>query len=905
VSTRDQRAPAWRRYLRFWGHDPSSDLDDEFRFHLEARYNEYTAMGLDSIAARAEVERRFGDARRFRAQCARIDSQWAREQSLTERLHTLAGDVRYAARQLLRSPSLSIAAILCFALGIGANTSIFSVVDAVLFRPLPFADPDRLVILGDEIPAFGGGDNGTVSAAEISDYKTLNGRAFANSAIFENGSFVLSGGSEPERVVGTSVSASLFDVLGVKAARGRTFTPDEDAVAAPDVVVLSDALWRTRFGADLNVVGRSTTIEGRPFRIVGVMPRDFAFPLRGLESGIGQLFTPFKLTPDVERARGNVYNTVLIARLAPRVTRQQAEIAAADVSRRFPAMHPDAYSPRHVTIAHVSPLRDRAVGDMKNSLLLLLAAVGLVLLIACINVSSLFLARAASKQREFSVRRALGASRGRLLQQFVTESLLLVAGGAGLGVAFAVWGAHALAARAPGGVLQGYSISVDGRVLAFTAAVTIATALAVSIFPVLQQPEGHLASALRDEARGATGGLARQRTRRTLVVVEIALAVLVAVGAGLMVKSLIQARSADPGFTPDHLVSFRLVLPDYRYRSDADVSRAQRDILARLRAVPGARNASIGSFMPTTGTWHIAATIENQHPEKTPIVLNTLVFPGFFETLGVPIRAGASFDGTEKDESPHVAIVNQSFVKKYFPTSNPIGQRIKWGSRTSPAPWATIVGVSGDVRQVSLDRAVEPAVYMPVAQNDTGFIVGAIRDMAYVVRTEGAPQAMFAALRQTIHDFDPTLPIINMRTQDDNLALSVAGRRFNTGLLAGFALLALVLAAVGIYGLMSFTIVQRTREIGIRLAIGATQFDVLALVVGQGTRLAIVGVTIGLAGAFAFTRVMRSLLFDVSPFDPIAFIGAALLLLAVAALASYLPARRASRVDPQLAIRSE
>ncbi|HEY4129022.1 MAG TPA: FtsX-like permease family protein, partial [Gemmatimonadaceae bacterium] len=499
----------------------------------------------------------------------------------------------------------------------------------------------------------------------------------------------------------------------------------------------------------------------------------------------------------------------------------------------------------------------------------------------------------------------LGASRGRLLQQFITESLPLVIVGAVIGVGFAVWGARAIATHAPDNVLEGYPIAVDLRVLLFTGAITILTALIVSILPVLQQPEGRLASTLREEGRSASGGLARQRGRRLLVVTEIALALIVAIGAGLMVRSLLNARSADPGFNPDHLVAFRLSLPDYRYPGDDELRRAEHEILDRLQALPGIRSATMASASPMAGMWHVALTLEDLNLEKTPLLFSTLTYPSYFETLGIPIHVGRPFTAADNHDGPTVMIVNESFVKKYYPGKTVVGRRVKWGGRTSPAPWATIVGVSGDVRQVSLDTPAELAVYMPVAQNDTGLVVQALRGMAFVVRTEAAPEAMFGALRKTIHDFDPTLPIINMHTVNENLALSVAGRRFNTALLASFAILALVLAAVGIYGLMSFTIVQRTREIGIRLAIGATQRDVLTLVVGQGTRLAIIGSAFGLAGALVLTRVMRSLLFNVSPLDPIAIAAATLLLLGIAALASYWPARRASRIDPQSAIRAD
>ena len=899
------RPPAWRRYLRFWGHDAARDLDDELRFHVETLYDEYIAAGLDPATARAEVDKRFGDLTRFRAQCAAIDSRWTRERHMIERFHLIAADLRYAARQIVRSPSLSIAAILCFALGIGANTSIFSVVNAVLLRPLPFAAPDRLVLLGEELPAFGGGNNGTISAPEYLDYKTLNGRAFAGSAIFDNDSFVLSGNGEPERVTGALVSASLFDVLGMKPAFGRTFLPNEDSPAAADVVVISDALWRRRFSADPALVGRAIKLGDESYRVVGIMPPGFAFPLPGFGDRIADIFAPYKITADVERQRGNVYNARLVARLAPGTTLAGARAAASAVARDLPARHPGSYGPRSQTLVDLFPLREQAVGKVRQSLLVLLAAVAAVLLIACINVSSLLLARASARQRELSVRRALGASGGRLIQQFVAESLLLVALGGALGVAFAVWGARALASRAPDALLAGYHVGVDGTVLRVTALITIATAVAVSLVPALQQNDRGLSSALRDDARGTTGGTGRQRARRTLVVVEFALALVVATSAALMIKSFLNARNVDPGFRPDHLLSFRLNLPDYRYRTPQEVLQFEQDMARRLEALPGARSATVGSFAPMTGTWHIAVSIENVPLAATPIALNTLVLPQYFQTLGIPMRAGGAFTGRETNETPKVAIVSESFATTYFGTTPAIGRRIKWGSPTSPAPWATIVGVAENVRAISLDSPIDPAVYMPAAQQDTGLVTLAMRSMAYVVRTDDDPESMFNAVRRTVHNADPELPIIDLRTMDDVVARSVSARRFNTALLGGFAILALTLAAVGIYGLMAHAVVQRTREIGIRIAVGATPSEVLALVVGQGARLAAVGVVIGLAGALGLTRVMRTLLFDVSPLDPIAFAASALLLIGVAVLATYIPARRAAHIDPQRAIRAD
>jgi len=897
--------PRWRRYLRFWGNDPARDLDDELRFHLQARYDEYLALGMDPAAARAEADRRFGDVGTVRQRCAEIDSQWEKERTVADFVHVAVADLRYAVRQLRRNLSLSIAAILCFALGIGANTSIFSVVDAVLFRPLPFPESERLVLVGEELPAFGGGNFGVISTPEYADYKQLEGRVFESSAIYDNTSFTVTGGGEPERVTGAAVSASLFKVLRVNAALGRTFLPDEDQVGKPSVVVLSDALWRRRFNADTTVVGRPMVVNGVTCTIIGVMSSQFVFPLPGLGSGSADLFEPYWITPAIEKSRGNSYNTALIARLAPDVTLERATRDAQEIATRLPQMHPDAYGQKHTTIARVFSLRERATGEVRRPLLVLLAAVGLVLLIACINVSSLLLAHAATRQREISVRRALGASRSRLVRQFVAESLVLVTLGGALGVAFAVWGAGALAARAPRAMLQGYQISVDARVLLITAGIAVVTALLVSVLPAFQGRDSGLAGSLRDEGRSSSGSVSRQRARRALVISEIALALVVATGAGLMVKSFLNARNVDPGFNPSHLAAFRLGLSDNRYPTSEQVIQFEKSLVERLRGLPGVTSATVATAIPMSGVWNISVSIEGRDLAKIPIAANTLVFPDYFETMHIPLRAGQSFRGRETAESPPVAIINETMARRFFPGVTPVGKRIKWGSPTSPSAWATIVGVAADVKGTALDAPVEPAVYFPALQSDTLIVRLAMRSVAFIARTSGDPASVFNAVRRIVKDADAELPVIGLRSVDDIVSGSGAGRRFNTALLGAFAILALVLAAVGIYGLMAYSVAQRTREIGIRLAVGATPVDVLRLVVGQAIRVASIGVALGVAGSLLLTRVMGTLLFDVSPLDPWTLGLASALLFAVAGVASYLPARRAARIDPQTAIRAE
>ncbi|HEY9229133.1 MAG TPA: FtsX-like permease family protein, partial [Gemmatimonadaceae bacterium] len=484
-------------------------------------------------------------------------------------------------------------------------------------------------------------------------------------------------------------------------------------------------------------------------------------------------------------------------------------------------------------------------------------------------------------------------------------SLVLVAIGGGLGVAFAVWGSKLIATYAPPAILQGFQIGVDGRVLLFSAALTAITAIAISLVPALQPHETGLAGSLRDEGRGMTGSVLRQRGRRALVVSEIALAVIVATGAGLMVKSLVNAQNTNPGFDPSNLVSFRLGLLNYRYATPEKIIQFEQSMLERLRALPGVSSATIASSIPMTGLSRIAFSVEGSDFAKVPVGTGTLVFPGFFETLRIPLRAGQAFTGQETAQSPSVAVINETLARQYFPGVDPVGRRIKWGSPTSPRAWSTIVGVAVDVKAASLDAPVEPAIYFPAIQTDTVVVDRMLRGMSYVVRTEGDPQAMFNTVRRVVKEADPELPIVGLRTLDEIVSRSVAGRRFNTTLLGAFAMLGLALAATGIYGLMAYAVVQRTREIGIRLAIGATPFDVLRLVVGQASRVAAVGIAIGLAGSFFLTRSLEALLFDVSPLDPFTFGVSAFVLLAVATLASYLPARRAARIDPQAAIRVE
>ena len=861
---------------------------------------------MDPARARAESEERFGNFNSVREQCVAIDSQWNRERSMIDIAQTIGADFRYAFRQLRRNAALNVAAILCFALGIGANTSIFSVVDAVLFRPLPFREPDRLVLVGEGLPRFGTDNFGVISAPEFEDYERLNGRVFANSAIYENGSFALGGSGEPERVVGLSGSAALFDVFGVTMAKGRAFAPTDVALASPSVVVISDALWRRRFGSDPGIIGRSIDVDGKPATIIGVTRPEFRFPLPSIGGEPADVFEPFKMTADVRRQRGQSYRTWLLARLAPGVSLAAAKRAVGDLAASMPAFHPEMYGANWKTVADAFPLRDQTTKDVRRPLTILLAAVGMVLLIACINVSSLLIARAAARRREISVRQALGASRSRLVQQFFAESAVLVSIAGVLGVLVATSGARVLAAHAPRAVLQGYDVSVDARVLAATAVVVIVTALVFSLVPALSQSRASLGMALHDEGRSSTSGRSRQRGRRLLVVTEISFALMLAAVAGLMVRSFLRARSVNPGFDPEHAVSVRVGLLDSRYPTADQVIGFETRLLDRLHAIPGVRAVSATNELPMgDNSVRFAFSVEGATVPKIPIASGEVVFPDYFEAMGIPLREGRALDRSDVRGALRVAVVNEALARKFFGSRGAIGRRLKSGSPESGEPWLTIVGVAADVKEAGLDKSTEPAIYFPALQADSVSAQNFVRSLAYVVRTDGDLDGAMRDVGRTIREADPALPLIGMRRLTDVVDVSVAERRFNTVLLGAFAVLAVVLAAVGIYGLMAYSVVQRTREIGIRLAIGATPASVLSLVVGQGARVAVAGVVIGLLGCLALTRILGTLLFDVSPFDPIAFGVAAMLLLGVAALASYLPARRAAKIDPQAAIRAE
>ena len=906
----DARPPAWRRYLRFMRANASADLDDEIAFHVAARIEELIAAGLTREEAEAATLRRLGDLARFRAQTLHIDHQWEREKTMRDRFDAVIADASFGIRQLRRSPALAIAAILCFALGIGVNSAIFSVVNGVLLRPLPYRDADRIVMINEGLPKMGP-NMGRIAAAELMDYRELEGTIFQSTAIYEQRTFIIRGvDGALERVPGAMVSGNFLRVLGREPALGRIpqtwleNAADPSATPASLEVVVSHSFWRTRLGGDSSIVGKTMPFGvSSAATVAAVMPPGVQFPIGGIGVTPADVFALYTLSPQVMARRGDNYGTWAFGRLADGVSAEQASAAVANVAANLPRRYPANYrAPADRVVGEAASFREAIVGSVRRPLLVLLGAVCLVLLIACLNVSSLLVARAVARQREIAVRRAIGASRSRLAQQFLTESLVLVGIGGVVGLAVGRYGASLLTRLDPNGSLNGYDIGLDWRVVVATAAVTGLTGLVFSILPGMAGRDD-----LQTELREATSQ-GKGLSRGGLVVAEIAIALMLTVGAGLMLRSFMHLRSVDPGFKPENLLTFRVAFPAARYATHAAAMTGQRVLAQRLAAIPGVKAVSSATQVLTTDPWWATFTPDpavGPLPEKAPIGSINLTQPGYFETMGIALRSGRTFNESDIAGREPVAIIGESLARQRYGGMNAVGRRIKQGMPDAPTPWRTIVGIVGDIKEGGLAGEAPPSIYMPAPQMDSGLVVGIVRGQAYVVRTSRDPRATIAAVRNVVKNFDGLMPITGLEPVEAQLASSIADRRFNMFLLTAFALVALSLAAVGIYGLIAYSVAQRTRELGIRIALGAVPGDVLRLVVRQGARLALAGILIGSAGAIAATRWMQSMLFQVSPLDPITFASVGVALAAVAIGASWVPALRASRVSPLIAMRGE
>jgi predicted permease len=822
-------------------------------------------------------------------------------------MNTLAQDIRYALRAFAKNPGFTLAAVLSLAIGLGANTSIFSVANALLLRPLPYKDANRLVILWNRSPGLNISED-WFSPAQYLDIK--NGHhGFEQVAIAIGGNYNLTGEREPERVGVTRVSSNLLPMLGVSAERGRLFVPGEDLPGAAATAVLTDGMWARRYGRDPGMIGKSITINGQPYEVVGILPQRFALPrevlplLDGTEQA--DIFLPLPLAPNAAQIRTNEdYN--LVGKLKPGVSAAQAQAEMDTITARLRRDYPENYPPNGGLTFSIVPLLEQVVGNVRPALLVLLGSVGLVLLIACANVANLQLSRAVARQQEIAVRTALGASRWRIIRQLLTESALLALGGGALGILMCLWSmqwTHVLATKS---IPRLPDVGIDGRVLLFTVLLSVCSGILFGLAPALRVSRLDLNATLKDASRGSAGTSALwghgNNVRRLLVVSELALSVVLLIGAGLLIRSFVRLQNVSPGFNAQNVLTFDLTMTGRKYGDKQAILNSYRQLWDRLEHVPGVRASGGVTSLPLSQAYAwTPITVEGRTPLPGEKFLNAderVVGGHYFEAMGIPLRRGRFFNEQDGASKPGVVLVDEYMAEQVWPGQDPIGKRIHIVELKSDDPWQTVVGVVGRVKQDTLDSDPRIAFYLPQTQYPT-------RAMTVALRSGNDPSGVLSAVKNELRKLDADLPMYYIRTMQQRVDESLARRRFSMLLLAVFAGVALALATIGIYGVMAYLVNQGTREIGIRVALGATRRNIVSLVVRQGMALALSGVAIGLAGAFMLTRLIRSLLFGVEATDPVTFVGIALLLGLVALLASYIPARRASRVDPLVALRYE
>jgi len=801
-------------------------------------------------------------------------------------MRTLLQDLRYGARMLLKSPGFTVVAIIALALGIGANTAIFSVINAVLLRPLAYPKADEIVYFSG-VNTAKGITRSNISAPDYVDWTKQN-KVFAQMAAFVTGGAILTGTNEPERVPRAVVTASFFNVLGVQPVLGRAFLAEEDQPNSQQVAVLSYGLWKRRFGSDANIIGNKITVSGRIMTVVGVMPAGYEFPEQT------QIWTSLRLDASDEKRDNRAYEA--IGRIKPDVSLEQAQAQISTINAQLAKSYEETNIGWDIKLVR---LHERLVGDVRPSLLALLGAVAFVLLIACANVANLLLARASARQKEMAVRTALGASRLRVVRQLLTESVLLSLMGGTLGLLLSVWLTDLLIALSPADTPRFSEINLDYRVLGFTMIVSCLTGVLFGLAPALQASKIDLNEALKEGGRGMSESHRRNRLRSLLVVSEIALSLMLLVGAGLLIKSFQHLRDVKPGFTPEHVLTMIVPLPYAKYHEPQQRADFYRQLVERVKALPGVASAGMVLNLPLNGggfsVWR--SFIREGHPMTTEESANAsylVTTPDYFRTMEIPLLAGRNFNDRDTENSPMVVIISETMARRYFGSKeDAIGKRI-----TMESP-REIVGVVGDTKPSTLDADAAAQTYVAYTQDATW------NSMALAVRTNGEPSLMTAAVRHEVLAIDKDQPIYNIKTMEDVVINSVGSRRVSVLLFSVFASIALVLAALGIYGVMSYTVAQSTHEIGIRLALGAQAGDVMKLVVGQGMMLALAGIGVGVLGAVAVTRVMQSLLYGVSATDPLIFVFVSSLLIIVALLACYIPARRAMKVDPMTALRYE
>jgi putative ABC transport system permease protein len=814
-------------------------------------------------------------------------------------------DIRYALRGLRQRPGFTLVAVLTLALGIGANTAIFSVVNGVLLRALPYDRPERLAMI------WGHRNQEALAELSVPELWDLRERthAFTGVAAFADGNINLTGTGTPERIRAGYFTANTPAVLGVAPAIGRGFTAEEDLPGGPAVVLLGDGLWRRRFGADPKVIGRVLTLDDTPTTVVGIMPPDFQLPTH-YAGAPKELWAPMQLDPATNRGVRGWHFLEVIGRLRNGVALETASAETSSLMRGMLAAYPMEYTPEFDGSA--TAVSQAVVGDVRPALLVLLGAVALLLLIACANVAGLLLSRSEARQREIALRTALGAGRFRLVRQLLTESLLLAAAGGLVGLLLAVWGVQGLVLAAPPTVPRLDAVGIDLRVLGYTLGVTLLTGILFGLAPALHAVRGDLTGGLTDGGRAGTIGRGRQRVRQALVTGQVAVALVLVTGAGLLVQSFFRLRHVDPGFVPEHLLTARVELSPVRYQANDVKRRFYAGLLERVRSIPGVRSAATARALPMTGKLEIgdwSFVLEGQaaspplptdwHPADWQVVS-----PGYFATMGIPVRQGRDFAVTDRLGAPGAIIVNRTLARQVWPDGDALGRRVLLGGGGADSVWRTVVGIVGDVRHRGLTASPRPEMFLPYAQFPAG-TGNAPPAMHVVLRAAGDPSALATALAAAVEAVDPDVPLSGVQTMETAMGSWAAERRLIMLLVSGFALVALVLGSVGIYGVMAHVVAQREREIGVRMALGALPGQILGLVVSQSAVLVGAGIVVGTLGALAVTRLLTGLLFQVRPSDPLTFIGTALVLVVAAAGATLVPALRAVRTDPAHALRSE
>jgi putative ABC transport system permease protein len=871
---------SWLRFLRRERWD--QERERELQTYLEIETEENIARGMAPEEARYAARRKLGNPTQIREEIYRMNS--------LAFIESLWQDVRTGLRMLRKNSAFAVVAILTLALGIGANTAIFSVIHAVLLNPLPYDEPDRIVFLLESNPG-GGFPEFSVSPPNYVDWRDST-RSFEAMASVSAGSLNYTSGVEPERLTGARVSSSFFSVFGAKPALGRTFSAEDDVQGTASVVILSHALWSRRFGSDPQILGKSLTLDGRLYRVVGVTQHGFQFP-RGAELWLPSEFTKDDLSPD---ARGAHYLGVM-ARLNRGVSVQQAQGEMRAVSSRLERQYPRT---NNGWTSLVVTLSERTVREVRPTLLVLFGAVGFLLLIACANVANLLLARASARRREIAIRFSLGAGRLRIARQLLTESILLSGIATGIGLLLAEWAIRALRTLPPSNLPRAASIGLDLPVFAFAVGVAVLTGLLFGFAPALQITRGAPAETLKEGGRTSSAG--SHGVRSALVVLETTLALVLLVGAGLLLKSFLRLQTVDPGFQYKNIVTANVSLPQSKYSTDSRKIQFFDQLLERIQSVRGVREVAAASGNPMEGSNYSFAFTTKDLSEVAladqPSAGYYVVSANYFHTLGIPLLAGRYFTRQDSAGSPRVAIISQTVAQRFFNARSPIGQTIKIGVGAAEPVAREIVGVVGDVKDDGLGAAGTMTAYEPYAQIGWS-------DMTLFVRSDSDPSQMGATIRSQVLSVDKDQPVADISTGDQLMAEAVAQPHLRTLLLSLFAGLALVLASLGIYGVMSNTVAQRTHEIGVRMALGAEQSSVLRLVLSHGMRLTLLGIALGSAGALALTRLMKNFLFHVTPTDPATFVEVALFLFLVALLASYIPARRATRVDPLVALRYE